>query len=279
MRIAAVRSNDTALLAMFEAGKDCYDALGVAVLPAAPDRAAVRKAMKRSALSLINGSGAGRIAEYLKGLSSDPVKDARALINHWNETYPDLAAYIGDRLEAIEAAGDSFELETLTGRVVHIDHGGNNLTALSAHWSVVEAEAMDLALSRLPEAIGKLAGRLVLPMYDGLLLDAPRSKARAVAAAVADLMTRAMTKAGVPGVTVKVEARDRWAGKQRTSANRTTSHGGTSRPFWMRCSIRTGRSPRRSPLCRADTAPTEAERSATTPSCWPIRLLTSAGPI
>ena len=212
MRIAAVRSNDTALLAMFEAGKDCYDALGVAVLPAAPDRAAVRKAMKRSALSLINGSGAGRIAEYLKGLSSDSVKDARALINHWNETYPDLAAYIGDRLEAIEAAGDSFELETLTGRVVHIDHGGNNLTALSAHWSVVEAEAMDLALSRLPEAIGKHAGRLVLPMYDGLLLDAPRSKARAVAAAVADLMARAMTKAGVPGVTVKVEARDRWAG-------------------------------------------------------------------
>ena len=213
MRIAAVRSKDTALLAAFDTGSDCYDTLGAAVFPAVTDRKAVRSAMKLSALSLINGGESGLIAEYLKGLSNDPAKDARALIAHWNATFPDLAAYIGDQFEAVRAAGgSSFEVETLTGRKVRIDHRGNPRTVLSALWTVVEAEALDFALYMLPNEIEPSQGRLVLPMYDGLLLDAPRSKARAVAAAVKGVMEAAMEQAGVPGVAVKVEARERWIG-------------------------------------------------------------------
>ena len=213
VRIAAARSGDPALLAAFDAKKDFYAELGKAVFPDAEKPDAVRKAMKGAALSMINGGGVNGVAEHLTNISSDPSRDARSLIAHWGKEYPRLTEYIGERLEAIRKVGGvSFEVETLTGRKVHIQHNGKHLAALSAHWTVVEAEALDFALHLLPNEIRPSQGRLVLPMYDGLLLDAPRSKARAVAAAVKDVMQIAMEKAGVPGVAVKVEVRERWRG-------------------------------------------------------------------
>jgi hypothetical protein len=83
-------------------------------------------------------------------------------------------------------------------------------TTFSAIWRGVEGLVLDEALHRLYELRGQ-GLRLVLPLYDGLLLEAPDGSTDLLCAHVADAVGAALRAVGVPaGVTVN--ASTTWAG-------------------------------------------------------------------
>jgi hypothetical protein len=209
LTIAGVRSGDAALQEGLAGGR-CYEDLAAEVLPSL-DPALGRKTVKRLALSQINGGSVKTVREQLARIVDAPARVAEAFVKAWKARYPDLQQYIRAVLREAERAGDVFEVRTLTGRVVKIPvAGGRALAGLSAQWSSVEAEALDWVLERFDERLGSLGARLVLPMFDGLLLDAPASAAAQVAEAASRLMVEAMAAVGVPGALVKTEIRGRW---------------------------------------------------------------------
>lgn len=208
--IAASRSGDPKLAAVLAAG-DAYEAIGRAVFPGVRERDAVRKVVKRCAIALINGSGANGISQLMRDLVDEPSGAAAAFTREWRDSFPALDAYVRDRLRVINTTASPPAVETLTGRQLVIPTSPRDrLGWLSAHWASVEAEAADVVLTQLEERLRPLGARLVLPMFDGFLLDAPSERADEVGAALDSLMVEAMSAVGVPGARVKIEVRPRW---------------------------------------------------------------------
>ncbi len=81
----------------------------------------------------------------------------------------------------------------------------------SALWRGIEGVVLDETLHRV-YPLRSRGLRLVVPMYDGLLLQAPTGEARALAACVGDAMNDALAAVGVRGAT-KVSVATTWAGQ------------------------------------------------------------------
>jgi hypothetical protein len=82
-------------------------------------------------------------------------------------------------------------------------------TTFSALWRGAEGTLLDRWLQLLYPLRGR-GLRLVLPMYDGLLLQAPTPAAEALAESAHDALVRALADVGVPA-TAAVEIRPDWA--------------------------------------------------------------------
>jgi hypothetical protein len=73
----------------------------------------------------------------------------------------------------------------------------------------IEADAMILTLARFEARLGDLGARPVLPMFDGLLLEAPADTAAETAARIAALMASALIEV-CPGVHAAVTVGGPW---------------------------------------------------------------------
>ena len=198
--IAASRSGDAALIAATTAGV-CYENLA-ALLPSL-DPEAARGIAKHVAATLINGGTERAIMNQLVGKVADPRSAACALMNGFWRAYPRLRWYIEGVMIAVRAAAargaKTFDVPTLSGPVPIPISRGRERTALSAHWSTVEAQALDFVLCHLHDRIGGLGGRLVLPMFDGLLVDAPSPLAGRVEEALEALIVEALHSVDLGG--------------------------------------------------------------------------------
>jgi hypothetical protein len=93
-------------------------------------------------------------------------------------------------------------------------------TTFSAIWRGLEATILDEALHRL-QALRQDGVRLVLPMYDGLLLTAPIEAAQTAVEQVGQALSGAMAAVGVPGHAT-VQVAPTWAGARSTETARPT---------------------------------------------------------
>lgn len=214
--IAAARSGDRALLTAL-AGGDLYKQIAAWLAPDA-DPKRMRKAVKRSVLALLNGGGLHTVARNLRAVVGAARAEGLAfsLIAEWWCTFPDLWRYC-TAVQSFAVQNRLMEqvpVPTLTGRIamIPLKSKGNDgwKTLLSAAWSSVEADAMDLVLGRLHGTIGDLDGRLVQPMFDGVLVECPVRNASVAAARMRALMSWAIAAVGVPGVGVDIEILERW---------------------------------------------------------------------
>lgn len=211
--IAATRSGDTSLMEAVSAGT-CYEVLA-GILPDAP--LPVRRGIaKITALSQINGGGSPAVEKALRRVYGDIDlgRLASRLLETWKAAYPTLHRYVralrADIQRALDGGAEVYEVQTLAGRLVPIPLINGGGAALSAHWSTGEAEVMDGVLTEIDSRIAPFGGRLCLPMFDGLLLDAPKEYADAVAQIVQALMVEQMAAVGVRGATVKASIRPQW---------------------------------------------------------------------
>lgn len=185
LRIAAMVTGDQGLLGAL-AKADPYAALAEAALPDMVDRSVARSAFKLASLALINGGGHAAVVKALGDTLVDPKATAAAIVAEWRRAYPVLDAYVV--------------------RVARRE----GLRELASRWSTVEARALDRVLTVVETKIAPLGGRVVLPMFDGLLVDAPKGTAAGVGSIVEAVMVAAMVDEGVASARVKVEIRERW---------------------------------------------------------------------
>jgi len=228
LAIAAARSRDPTLLAIVGSGQDVYAEIARVVLPTVPDRALARKVAKVCALALLNGGDTKTVSRLLATVV--PLEVARAaaplVFVGWWTSFPKLRAFRDAAKTADhERPAGQHVVQTLTGRSVSIDMSkrkGGWRTLLSIAWTSVESEAMDYVLERLHGTIGVFGGALVLPMYDGVLVEAPERAAKSIQVRLTGLMKRAMEASGVPGVGVDVEMRSCWGEEKPAVAAATT---------------------------------------------------------
>lgn len=200
-RIAAAVSGDDALMATLD-GPDFYTALAATF---GIEGVEARDRVKRSFNAFLNGVGARRIDEIL-GTTGRGAEFLGGL----RRAFPVLAS----KLDAIDAdfgkrGPAEYTVHTLTGRTRKIDATKPG-TVLSATWTCVEGEILDLVLERLHGAVGDLGGALIMPMYDGLLVECPLAQATVAKAELVKLMHWACAAAGVPSMGVKAKVLYRW---------------------------------------------------------------------
>ena len=185
----------------------------------------LRSAIKRVVCAFVNGGGAGTVRLYLGRVYKNARKErgeaapgglhlrgiltlAQWFYTAWWSRYPVLSAW-GTAVARSWQPGVSV-VRTMTGRELRVPAVGLNgwRTLLSAQWSSVEAEAMDHLLSELTGNL--LGGGVVLPMFDGVLLDVPTEHAETLAGYTEAVLRWAMEAAGVGEVGVKVQVQRAW---------------------------------------------------------------------
>ncbi len=143
------------------------------------DPAIRRKIGKALNYQLLNLAGSARIAAE----ASIDRASAEALRARWRERFPIAAAMINQLIEEARAAGVPAP------------------SYLSAVWTRYEARALDRVLAGLPGG----PCRLLVPLYDGLLVEAPATRAAEAASWLRAALRDAMAAEGLePAVKVKV---------------------------------------------------------------------------
>lgn len=211
--IAAARSGDERLLEELRRG-DLYEALARRHLPAiATDQG--RRAIKPAALSLLCGGSVTTVAGQLRTLV-DPVaarEIAEGLVTAWWAEHPDLQQLCTEvRNGCEENRGAPVRVVTLTGRERVFSTSGRGAwrKALWGNWACVEAEIVDEILIHLDDLPRRLGVRLVMPMFDGLLVEASEGRSNEAAREISALAAECATRAGVPGLVVKVDVQRAW---------------------------------------------------------------------
>lgn len=207
--IAAVRSGDEALRRDLQ-DPGYYARVGdwltrdvQAVLDEPLDGQVDTRALaKRVVCALVNGGRPLTLVRYLKQVAGGPFrgvqKAARSFFSAWWEQYPQMASW-GTSVARAWRPGVSV-LTTLTGRSLGVE-APDWRSFLSAHYSSVEAEALDRFLRDSP-----FCRDVVIPMFDGVLLDVDVP----YPTRVEEWMSWAMTASGVAGVGVKVSVQSAW---------------------------------------------------------------------
>ena len=222
MHIAAARVGDDKLRARLSGDVDFYEDIARRLLSSVDvDPTRARKPTKRALLALLNGGDAATIARYLAEIGT-PIDKALAANRgarledwFWRE-YPALAAYKQRQIDHCAATpAKAYRVDTLTGRITTIDVSKKApesawRSMLSAKWTLVESEALDYALIDLHRTLARYEGRLVLPMFDGLLVEVRQDLAASARTSLMRLMDLSMQRAGVAGVPATVDVRERW---------------------------------------------------------------------
>ena len=146
---------------------------------------------------------------------------ARRLADRWVAMHRQ-AAVRGRPLRLVYPDGRSYTYDVATVRGsaprpawAHLSQPADRLaasirTSFSAIWRGIEGVILDEALERV-HALRPRGLRLVLPMYDGLLLAAPVAAASELAGLVEVAMHQALTAVGVPGQ-ASVRLASTWGG-------------------------------------------------------------------
>ncbi len=235
--IAAVRSGDARLLDDIYR-QHYYEGLAEEVIDASrpfgwADGVEVRHlraTIKRVVCAFVNGGGPGTSTIYLgrafrkarseatsrggtvvQSTSTDSLRGIQRIgkwfYQSWWYRYPKLSAW-GTAVAKSWSPGTN-RVTTLTGRELLVP-ADDWRTILSAQYSSVEAEILDLVLVELFEKLPQYSAGIALPLYDGLLIDTPLQHASPLSAYVESVMRWAAAAAGVPQVGVKVVTQKRW---------------------------------------------------------------------
>ena len=217
--VAALRSRDPKLLGALEDG-DPYERAADRFLPMVGDRKAARRAIKVSILALLNGGTAKTVARNLRDLldKTDADRLGLRILESWLSTFKGLFDYCMDVQATWERdPRGTFLVDGLAGnRIEFIDtetRGDRGWkTLLSAHWTIPEAQALDLVIERLPAVLDPLGAAFHVPMYDGLLVSVPKQHAQVAKERLVALMEWAATQVGLAPVPVKAKVMTTWGG-------------------------------------------------------------------
>jgi hypothetical protein len=219
--VAALRSGDPKLLTALERGAP-YQRWADKILPMVEDPKAARRAIKVSVLALLNGGTAETVARNLRDLL-DKDEDLAARLGErilvsWLATHRVLFDYSMD----VRATWEDDQqgrfwvegLQGIPGEFIDTETKGDRgwKTLLSAHWTVPEAQALDLVIERLPAVLDPLGGAFHVPMYDGLLVSVPEQYAEVAQERLVALMEWAATQVGLAPVPVKAKVMMTWGG-------------------------------------------------------------------
>ncbi len=216
LRLLAHISGDAAMISAFTHGADIHTSTAAAVFGVAPEDVTpeLRKRAKAVNFGIVYGIGDFSLAGDL-GI---PVKQARAYIQSYLASYPDVAAYLKDIVAEAHAKG---YVTTLFGRRRYIPEiSGHNAMQRKfgervAMNSPIQGSAADivkiamLGVSRRIAAEG-LDAKLILQVHDELIVEASKKDADRAAAILREEMEGAV-KLSVP-LTVDLSIGERWYG-------------------------------------------------------------------
>jgi len=232
--LLATVSRDHSLLAA--ARGDLHQTAGDAMAPGLPaaERRRLGKLFNNAVIGLITPTGWQ--AELLRHGLSITRAEAQAMHARWWERFPDArrfrdawialhrnaaARHLPIRLSFPDGRQYSFDTATVRGAARRpkwdaigdpkLRLAASIRTTFSAIWRGVEGVLLDEALARV-YALRDRGVRLVLPMYDGLLLQVPDDQADALVPVVRAAMHEAFTHVGVPA-TASVVVSPTWSGK------------------------------------------------------------------
>ena len=209
-------SGDKTMIDAFTNGADIHTSTAAAVFGVAPEDVTpeLRKRAKAVNFGIVYGIGDFSLAGDL-GI---PVKQARAYIESYLASYPDVAAYLKDIVAEAHANG---YVTTLFGRRRYIPEiSGHNAMQRKfgervAMNSPIQGSAADivklamLGVSRRIAAEG-LDAALILQVHDELIVEASKKDAERAAAILREEMEGAV-KLSVP-LTVDLSIGERWYG-------------------------------------------------------------------
>ena len=216
LRLLAHISGDAAMISAFTHGADIHTSTAAAVFGVAPEDVTpeLRKRAKAVNFGIVYGIGDFSLAGDL-GI---PVKQARAYIQSYLASYPDVAAYLKDIVAEAHAKG---YVTTLFGRRRYIPEiSGHN--AMQRKFG--ERVAMNSPIQGSAAAIVKIAmlgvsrrlaaeeldAKLILQVHDELIVEASKKDADRAAAILREEMEGAV-KLSVP-LTVDLSIGERWYG-------------------------------------------------------------------
>lgn len=216
LRLLAHISGDAAMISAFTHGADIHTSTAAAVFGVAPEDVTpeLRKRAKAVNFGIVYGIGDFSLAGDL-GI---PVKQARAYIQSYLASYPDVAAYLKDIVAEAHAKG---YVTTLFGRRRYIPEiSGHNAMQRKfgervAMNSPIQGSAADivkiamLGVSRRIASEG-LDAKLILQVHDELIVEASKKDADRAAAILREEMEGAV-KLSVP-LTVDLSIGERWYG-------------------------------------------------------------------
>ena len=207
-------SGDPELRKAFIEGADVHRRTAALILGKGEDEvtAAERRAAKTINFGVIYGMGAFRLAQEL-GI---PRADAQKFIDAYFARYAGVATFIRDTVDAARRDG---YVTTLLGRrrpIRAIDSRNANERQAAERMAVntpIQGSAADIVKLAMLEVDALLrrkfpAARLLLQVHDELIVEAPEQETAAVAAAVAETMSKAF-ELSVP-LRVGVETASSW---------------------------------------------------------------------
>ena len=184
LRVAALVSGDSAMLAAYADGRDLHRATAAAVLGIEPD--AVTKAQRQMAkavnFGLLFGQGAAGLQRYAKGsygvdLTATEADKARTA---FFKAYPGLSHWQAETRRNAERAG---QVRTPGGRVRPLE--GQRALATESLNSPIQGGAAECLLAALAALeLDSLGAQLVNVVHDELVVECDPDRAEAVAAEV-----------------------------------------------------------------------------------------------
>jgi len=193
LRVAALLSGDTAMLAAYQRGDDLHRLTAAHVAGVAPD--AVTKEQRQAAKAVNFGTlygqgpaGLAANAQTTYGVSMSKDEATQALLR-FDLAYPALAAW---KRQQIGLAQQQRRVHTRLGLVRDFDIQGTGYLQGEAVNIPVQgsaAEVMLCAVARLPQALNGSSARLYHNVHDELVLACAPEDADQAAAALRDAMT------------------------------------------------------------------------------------------
>jgi DNA polymerase-1 len=215
LRILAALSGDVALKQAFAERQDVHTATAARVFGVSPEQ--VTRDQRRKAKEVNYGIPYGVSPFGLAQRLRVPMKEAQALIEQYQRSFPEVTRYLALQVERAREQG---YVETLLGRrryVPDIHARNRNVRSFAERVAVnmpmqgTQADMIKLAMVRLHRRLqdAGLQGRMLLQVHDELVLEAPPQECEALRTVLAEEMTQALPLDGVP-VEVDIGVGDNW---------------------------------------------------------------------
>jgi DNA polymerase I len=195
LRILAHLSGDAGLKEAFRKDEDIHRDTAARVFGIAPEDVTPEQRRRAKAVNfgVVYGISAFGLARNI-GVSN---KEAAAFIEHYFESYPGVKAWIEQTKEDARTIG---YVKTVLGRRRYIPEltGSDPMARRTAERVVVNtpvqgsaADIIKVAMIRLDKALEGTGAQMLLQVHDELLVEAPKSAAKAIAATMRTIMEEA----------------------------------------------------------------------------------------
>ncbi|MCB1808491.1 MAG: hypothetical protein KDJ99_26065, partial [Candidatus Competibacteraceae bacterium] len=194
LRVAALLSNDRAMVDAYARGDDLHTLTAAAVAGVAPEQVTTTQRQQAKAVNFGNlyGQGPAGLAQTAKltyGVTMSAPQAQQAL-NQFHMTYPQLAAW---KRQQVGLAQQFRQVKTQLGLIRDFDVQGNGYLKGEAQNIPVQgsaAEILHCTLARLPQALQGLDAQLYHNVHDELILQARPEDADKAAHALQDAMVQ-----------------------------------------------------------------------------------------